>query len=152
PDGTIRVHGGAGTRDGLPRAGYEDGAQVPPAGEARPDHSGHGEAEGAERGAVRHGLRDPRRARAPPRLRRDRAGRRQRPGPAPPDSPAGIARPLHLDPRVPGIAGSRATMKAERPATPRRKSLLFLARFLALLVVFYFLVAWNPINDAVIVP
>jgi len=43
-------------------------------------------------------------------------------------------------------------MKAERPATPRRKSLLFLARFLALLVIFYFLVAWNPINDAVIVP
>jgi exosortase H (IPTLxxWG-CTERM-specific) len=43
-------------------------------------------------------------------------------------------------------------MKAEQPASPRRRSLLFLARFLVLLVVFYFLVAWNPINDAVIVP
>ena len=43
-------------------------------------------------------------------------------------------------------------MKAEQPPTPRRKSLLFLARFLALLVVFYFIVAWNPINDSVIVP
>jgi exosortase H (IPTLxxWG-CTERM-specific) len=43
-------------------------------------------------------------------------------------------------------------MKTDQPETPRRKSLLFLARFLALLVVFYFLVAWNPINDAVIVP
>jgi exosortase H (IPTLxxWG-CTERM-specific) len=43
-------------------------------------------------------------------------------------------------------------MKAERPPTVHRKSLLFLARFLALLVAFYLLVAWNPINDAVIVP
>lgn len=43
-------------------------------------------------------------------------------------------------------------MKAERPKTPRRRSLLFLARFLGFLVVFYLLVAWNPINDAVIVP
>ncbi|HEY1435653.1 MAG TPA: exosortase H [Thermoanaerobaculia bacterium] len=39
------------------------------------------------------------------------------------------------------------------PAGPaRRRSLLFLARFLGLLVVFYALVAWNPVNDAVIVP
>ncbi|MGE5415103.1 MAG: exosortase H [Syntrophomonadaceae bacterium] len=36
--------------------------------------------------------------------------------------------------------------------SPRRRSLLFLARFLALLVVFYVVVAWNPVNDAVIVP
>ena len=43
-------------------------------------------------------------------------------------------------------------MRAQRRATPRRKSLFFLARFVAFLVVFYFLVAWNPINDAVIVP
>jgi exosortase H (IPTLxxWG-CTERM-specific) len=43
-------------------------------------------------------------------------------------------------------------MRARRRETARRKSLLFLARFVALLVVFYFLVAWNPINDAVIVP
>ncbi|HKD16810.1 MAG TPA: exosortase H [Thermoanaerobaculia bacterium] len=43
-------------------------------------------------------------------------------------------------------------MKAERPKSVHRTSLLFLARFLALLVVFYLLVAWNPINDAVIVP
>lgn len=43
-------------------------------------------------------------------------------------------------------------MKPAPRASPKRRSLLFLARFLALLVVFYFLVAWNPINDAVIVP
>ena len=43
-------------------------------------------------------------------------------------------------------------MTAVESETPRRKSLRFLARFLALLVVFYFLVAWNPINDAIIVP
>ena len=43
-------------------------------------------------------------------------------------------------------------MNAEPPRTARRKSLVFLARFLALLVGFYLLVAWNPINDAVIVP
>jgi exosortase H (IPTLxxWG-CTERM-specific) len=42
-------------------------------------------------------------------------------------------------------------MKAGSAAV-HRKSLFFLARFLVLLVVFYFLVAWNPINDAVIVP
>jgi exosortase H (IPTLxxWG-CTERM-specific) len=35
---------------------------------------------------------------------------------------------------------------------PRRRSLLFLARFVALLVAFYLLVAWNPVNDAVVVP
>ena len=37
---------------------------------------------------------------------------------------------------------------------PRRdsRSLLFLARFAGLLVLFYLLVAWHPINDAVIVP
>ena len=33
-----------------------------------------------------------------------------------------------------------------------RRSLSFLARFVGLLIVFYFLVAWRPINDAVIVP
>jgi exosortase H (IPTLxxWG-CTERM-specific) len=43
-------------------------------------------------------------------------------------------------------------MKAAPPAASRRKSLLFLARFLALLVAFYLLVAWNPVNDAVVVP
>jgi exosortase H (IPTLxxWG-CTERM-specific) len=42
-------------------------------------------------------------------------------------------------------------VKAPQPAANRR-SLLFLARFLALLVVFYAVVAWNPVNDAVIVP
>ena len=36
--------------------------------------------------------------------------------------------------------------------SPNRRSLLFLAKFLALLVAFYALVAWNPVNDAVIVP
>jgi len=34
----------------------------------------------------------------------------------------------------------------------RRRSLLFLARFLLLLVTCYFAVAWRPVNDAVIVP
>ena len=43
-------------------------------------------------------------------------------------------------------------MKAAPPAAGRRKSLVFLARFLALLVAFYLLVAWNPVNDAVVVP
>ena len=33
-----------------------------------------------------------------------------------------------------------------------RRSLLFLVRFVVLLVVLYVVVAWNPINDAVVVP
>jgi exosortase H (IPTLxxWG-CTERM-specific) len=33
-----------------------------------------------------------------------------------------------------------------------RRSLAFLAKFLGLLVLLYALVAWNPVNDAVIVP
>ena len=41
---------------------------------------------------------------------------------------------------------------ASSEPSPRRRSLLFLARFVALLVAFYLLVAWNPINDAVVVP
>jgi exosortase H (IPTLxxWG-CTERM-specific) len=45
---------------------------------------------------------------------------------------------------------------AQEPSSPdalrRRRSLLFLARFLGLLVVFAFLVEWTPVNDAVIVP
>jgi exosortase H (IPTLxxWG-CTERM-specific) len=36
--------------------------------------------------------------------------------------------------------------------SPRRRSLLFLAKFAVLLVVFYFVVAWRPINDAAVVP
>jgi len=40
----------------------------------------------------------------------------------------------------------------EEDSSPRRRSLLFLARFAVLLVVFYFLVAWRPVNGAVIVP
>jgi exosortase H (IPTLxxWG-CTERM-specific) len=36
--------------------------------------------------------------------------------------------------------------------TSNRRSLLFLARFVALLVGLYLLVAWNPVNDRVIVP
>ncbi|HTR02829.1 MAG TPA: exosortase H [Thermoanaerobaculia bacterium] len=45
-------------------------------------------------------------------------------------------------------------MKAESAAlaSPRRRSLLFLARFLGLLVLFYAVVAWNPVNDTVVVP
>jgi exosortase H (IPTLxxWG-CTERM-specific) len=38
------------------------------------------------------------------------------------------------------------------PEKRDRRSLLFLARFVGLLLVFYFLVAWRPVNDAVIVP
>jgi exosortase H (IPTLxxWG-CTERM-specific) len=33
-----------------------------------------------------------------------------------------------------------------------RRSLFFLARFASLLVLFYLLVAWRPVNDAVVVP
>jgi exosortase H (IPTLxxWG-CTERM-specific) len=36
--------------------------------------------------------------------------------------------------------------------SPRRRSLLFLARFAVLLVVFYFVVAWRPVNDSAVVP
>jgi len=48
-------------------------------------------------------------------------------------------------------------MKAPKNGSPgagstNRRSLLFLAKFLALLVALYALVAWNPVNDAVIVP
>jgi len=43
-------------------------------------------------------------------------------------------------------------MKRETASPGRRRSLGFLARFLGLLVAFYFLVAWHPVNDAVIVP
>ena len=44
-------------------------------------------------------------------------------------------------------------MSAEaRPDGGRRRSVLFLVRFVALLVAFYALVAWRPVNDAVIVP
>jgi exosortase H (IPTLxxWG-CTERM-specific) len=39
-----------------------------------------------------------------------------------------------------------------REPSANRQSLAFLARFLGLLVVLYFLVAWHPVNDAVIVP
>ncbi|MFN2386713.1 MAG: exosortase H [Thermoanaerobaculia bacterium] len=37
-------------------------------------------------------------------------------------------------------------------AARRRRSYGFLARFIGLLVVFYLIVAWNPVNDHVIVP
>ena len=44
-------------------------------------------------------------------------------------------------------------MTASATAAPaRRKSLLFLARFLLYLLVFYFVVASHPVNDHVIVP
>jgi exosortase H (IPTLxxWG-CTERM-specific) len=39
-----------------------------------------------------------------------------------------------------------------KAATSNRRSLLFLARFVALLLGFYFVVASHPVNDAVIVP
>ena len=37
-------------------------------------------------------------------------------------------------------------------ASSHRRPLLFVARFVVLLVVLYFVVAWNPVNDAVVVP
>lgn len=48
-------------------------------------------------------------------------------------------------------------MSGKTPAVPpggaaRRRSALFLVRFLLLLGVFAFLVAWTPVNDSVIVP
>ena len=39
-----------------------------------------------------------------------------------------------------------------KDASSNRRSILFLARFVGLLVGFYFIVASNPVNDAVIVP
>ena len=41
---------------------------------------------------------------------------------------------------------------ADARRAARRRSLGFLARFVVLLAAFYFLVAWGPVNDAVIVP
>lgn len=41
---------------------------------------------------------------------------------------------------------------SERAKAANRKSVLFLARFLGLLVLFYAIVASHPVNDAVIVP
>ena len=41
---------------------------------------------------------------------------------------------------------------SEAPVEARRRSLGFLLRFVVLLVVFYFIVASRPVNDAVIVP
>ena len=43
-------------------------------------------------------------------------------------------------------------MSAEAEGSARRRSLVFLAKFAVLLVVFYFLVAWRPVNDAAVVP
>lgn len=45
-----------------------------------------------------------------------------------------------------------AAPAASRPSSPRRRSLAFLARFGALLVVFYVVIALRPVNDRVIVP
>jgi exosortase H (IPTLxxWG-CTERM-specific) len=45
-----------------------------------------------------------------------------------------------------------AADEAGRRRAARLASLLFLARFLALLVGFYVLVAWQPVNDRAIVP
>ncbi len=43
-------------------------------------------------------------------------------------------------------------MPPESPRGQNRRSFIFLARFAGLLILFYFLVAWRPINDAVIEP
>jgi len=40
----------------------------------------------------------------------------------------------------------------DSPEPAKRRSLLFLTKFVVYLVVFYFLVAWRPVNDAVVVP
>ena len=42
--------------------------------------------------------------------------------------------------------------EASRPSAARHASYWFLARFLVLLAALYFLVAWRPVNDRVIVP
>ena len=43
-------------------------------------------------------------------------------------------------------------MTAETAVSSRRRSIAFLVRFALLLSVSYFLVAWRPVNDAVVVP
>ena len=43
-------------------------------------------------------------------------------------------------------------MKAGAGGSDRRRSLAFLAKFAALLVAFYFLLDWRPVNDAIVVP
>ena len=43
-------------------------------------------------------------------------------------------------------------MTADARATARRRSIGFLVRFAVLLAVFYFVVAWKPVNDAAVVP
>ena len=110
----------------------------------------------AERRAVRHGLRDPQRRRAtcsrPPMTEQvvlNAAGR------APPDAALRPARPVRLDPRVPGFAGECRRDEGRRrprilvqPALARSSS----PASSSLLVVFYFVVASRPVNDAVIVP
>jgi exosortase H (IPTLxxWG-CTERM-specific) len=43
-------------------------------------------------------------------------------------------------------------VSSETEGSARRRSIVFLAKFAALLVVFYFFVAWRPVNDAAVVP
>ena len=43
-------------------------------------------------------------------------------------------------------------MTADPKVSARRRSIGFLVRFAVLLAVFYFAVAWRPVNDAVVVP
>ena len=43
-------------------------------------------------------------------------------------------------------------MTGDAERSGRRRSLVFLAKFAVLLVVFYFVVAWRPVNDAAVVP
>jgi exosortase H (IPTLxxWG-CTERM-specific) len=43
-------------------------------------------------------------------------------------------------------------MRAASPSSSRRRSFAFLGRFLVLLLVFYAVVAWRPINDRAVVP
>jgi exosortase H (IPTLxxWG-CTERM-specific) len=47
---------------------------------------------------------------------------------------------------------TEASPEAGRSRATRLSSFLFLAKFLVLLLVLYFLVAWGPVNDHVIVP
>jgi exosortase H (IPTLxxWG-CTERM-specific) len=50
------------------------------------------------------------------------------------------------------MSDSPGSRRRRDPASPRRRSVGFLVRFVVLLVVFYFIVASRPVNDAVIVP
>lgn len=50
------------------------------------------------------------------------------------------------------MSDDRISPRRQEPVSPRRRSIAFLLRFVALLVLFYLIVASRPVNDHVIVP